>query len=104
MTVSEHRRQIKRKLKILKCSEFGSNVSKKCRHYGISRETYYKWKRTLQEHGEEALKNSKPCPENHKLRTPKPIKEKILESFARQGDQVRMSPPQLDLEAETPAR
>jgi len=78
MTVSEHRRQIKRKLKILKCSEFGSNVSKKCRHYGISRETYYKWKRTLQEHGEEALKNSKPCLENHKLRTPKPIEEKIL--------------------------
>ncbi len=78
MTLLEHRQQIKRKLKILKCSKFGSNVSKKCRHYGISRETYYQWKRTLEKHGEEALKNSKPCPENHKLRTPKPIEEKIL--------------------------
>jgi transposase InsO family protein len=78
MTLADHRRQIQRKLKILKCDRFGTNVSKKCRHYGISRETYYKWKRTFEAHGEQALVNSKPCPENHKLRTPKPIEEKIL--------------------------
>jgi transposase-like protein len=78
MNLSEHRRQVSRKLKILKCEKFGTNVSKKCRHYGICRETYYSWKRSLDEHGEDSLINSKPCPENHKLRTPKPIEEKIL--------------------------
>ena len=78
MTLSDHQRQIKRKLKILKCQRFGQNVSKRCRHYGISRETFYKWKRTLDAHGVAALRNSKPCPENHKLRTPKATEEKLL--------------------------
>jgi transposase InsO family protein len=78
MNLVDHQRQIKRKLRILKCERFGNNISKKCRHYGISRETFYKWKRSLEAHGEQALKNSKPCPENHKLRTPKETEEKIL--------------------------
>ena len=44
----------------------------------ISRETFYKWKRTLAEKGETGLINSKPCPENPKLRTPTHIEEKVL--------------------------
>ena len=78
MNLAEHKRQVQRKLKILGCDKFGTNVSKKCRHYGICRETYYQWKRVLDAKGEDGLRNSKPCPENHKLRTPKPIEEKIL--------------------------
>jgi transposase len=49
-----------------------------CRHFGISRETYYQWKRAYAAHGEKGLINSKPCPKNPKLRTPLPIEEKIL--------------------------
>lgn len=78
MTLAEHQRQIKRKLKILKCERFGTNISKKCRHYGLSRETFYKWRRTYDQLGEKGLINSKPCPENHKLRTPKETEDKIL--------------------------
>jgi transposase-like protein len=54
------------------------NVSKACRYFGISREAYYQWKRAYERHGEEALVNSKPCPENPKLRTPPEIEKKLL--------------------------
>jgi transposase InsO family protein len=54
------------------------NVSKTCRYFGISRETYYKWKRDYEAKGEEALINSKPCPQNPKIRIAPEIEEKIL--------------------------
>ena len=54
------------------------NVSLTCRHFGISRETYYKWKRDYEEKGEGALVNSKPCPQNPKIRVAADIEEKIL--------------------------
>lgn len=63
-----------------------------CRHFDLSRETYYQWKRSYAAHGEKGLINSKPCPENPKLRAPAPIEEKIL-YFQRtyHFDQVRIS-------------
>jgi transposase InsO family protein len=54
------------------------NISKACRYFGISRQAFYKWKKAYAEHGEEGLINSKPCPENPKLRTPPEIEEKVL--------------------------
>lgn len=42
------------------------------------RETYYKWKRDYKAKGESALINSKPCPQNPKLRIAADIEEKIL--------------------------
>lgn len=71
-------RDIKRKLRVLEHAASSGNVSKTCRYYGISRETFYKWKRTLAVEGEAGLINSKPCPENPKLRTPAHIEEKVL--------------------------
>jgi len=69
---------IRRKLKVLKYAQEIGNVSKACRYYGVSRETYYQWKRAYQKRGQEGLINEKPCPENRKLRTPLPIEELIL--------------------------
>ena len=69
---------IRRKRRVLTHAEQSGNVSKTCRYFGISRETFYQWKRAFKEKGEEGLINSKPCPENPKLRTPKHIEEKIL--------------------------
>jgi len=66
MTV-QAKRDILRKLKVLKYVEERGNVSKACRYFGISRESYYKWKKRYKEQGEEGLINSKPCPENHAL-------------------------------------
>jgi transposase len=69
---------ISRKLRILNHAKEINNIAKTCRYFGICRETFYKWKRIYDVDGEVALINSKPCPENHKLRIPKEIEEKIL--------------------------
>ena len=76
MTQAE--RDINRKLRILDYAKGNSNVAKTCRHFGISREIFYRWKRAYESFGEEALINSKPCPQNIKLRTPKEIEEKVI--------------------------
>jgi len=69
---------IRRKRNVLAYAAEVGNVSKACRHYGISRETFYRWKRAYEADGESALINKKPCPENPKIRVKKPIEEKIL--------------------------
>ncbi len=69
---------ITRKLKVLNHAKEIGNIAKTCRYFGICRETFYTWKRAYEEHGEAALVNNKPCPENHKLRLPKEIEEKII--------------------------
>lgn len=73
-------RDISHKLKVFEHAASSGNVAFTCRHFGISRETYYQWKRAFLVHGEQGLSNSKPCPENPKLRTPAPIEEKIIYS------------------------
>jgi transposase InsO family protein len=77
MSLKEHA-DIRRKLKILAHVKESKNVSKSCRYFGISRETFYKWKRDYQTKGKSALINSKPCPQNPKLRIDPEIEEKIL--------------------------
>ena len=37
--------EIKNKLKVFEYARTVGNISKACRYYGISRETYYKWYR-----------------------------------------------------------
>ncbi len=71
-------RDISRKLKVFEHAVTSGNVAFTCRHFGISRDTFYQWKRAYAARGEKGLINSKPCPENPKLRTPLPIEEKIL--------------------------
>jgi len=76
--MTKAQRDIKRKLRVLNYAKDIGNVSKACRYFGISRETFYLWKRAYEQCGEKALINGKPCPENPKLRTPPQIEEKIL--------------------------
>ena len=68
---------IRRKLRVLNYGKQIGNISETCRYFGISRETYYKLKPDYEQKGETALINSKPCPQNPKLRIPADIKEKI---------------------------
>lgn len=67
-----------RKLKVLHHARATGNITKTCRYFGISRETFYQWKRNYEQKGEQGLINSKPCPENPKLRTSPEIEEKII--------------------------
>lgn len=71
-------RDISKKLKVLNYASQIGNVAKTCRYFGICRQTFYTWKKSYEEHGEKGLIDSRPCPENHKLRTPKFIEDKIL--------------------------
>jgi transposase InsO family protein len=72
------RRDVVRKLKVLEHAKTSRNVSFTCRHFGISRETFYQWRRIYMERGEKGLVNSKPCPANPRLRLPAHVEEKIL--------------------------
>lgn len=76
--MTQAQRDIRRKLRVLEHAEQTSNVSKTCRYFGISRDTFYRWKKNYQERGEGGLVNSKPCPKNLSLRTPPEIEEKII--------------------------
>jgi transposase-like protein len=66
--MTQGQRDINRKLRILRHGEETGNIAKTCRYFGISREIFYQWKRTYAEKGESGLINSKPCPENPKLK------------------------------------
>lgn len=76
--MTQAQRDIQKKLRILEHAAQTKNVSKTCRYFGISRCTFYEWKRNLKERGEAGLINGKPCPQNIPLRTPPHIEEQIL--------------------------
>lgn len=76
MTKAQH--DINRKLRVLNYAVQINNISKTCRYFGIGRQTFYGWKKTYAEKGEQGLVNSKPCPQNPALRTHPEIEEKIL--------------------------
>ena len=61
-------REITHKLKVFAHTEQIGNVAFTCRYFGISRDTFYRWRKSYQSKGEFGLVNSKPCPENPKLR------------------------------------
>ena len=73
---AEH--DIARKLKVLNHAKEHGNISKTCRYFEICRETFYTWRRAYELGGNDALINNKPCPENHKLRVPRLIEDKIV--------------------------
>jgi len=75
---SKAKHDIRRKLKILNLAKENGNIRKTCRYYGISKTIFYQWKQNYERNGENGLINKKPCPENLKLRTPKPIENKII--------------------------
>jgi len=49
-------------LRVLNRGKQTGNISKSCRYFGISRETFYKWKGAHENEGVKGLINSKPCP------------------------------------------
>lgn len=71
-------REINPKLRIFEHASKNKNISFTCRYFGISRDTFYRWKKNYKNKGEPGLINSKPCPENPKLRIPLPTEEKIF--------------------------
>ena len=56
MNKTTQQRQVKWRVSIIRhASEVTRNVAKTCRHFGISRQTFYKWIRRYKAHGETGL-------------------------------------------------
>lgn len=79
MTKTEQTRLTSWRLKILQRAEEDSrNVARTCRHFGISRKTFYKWKRRFGEHGDAGLCDRPRRPHRSPHATPKEVVSKIL--------------------------
>ena len=55
-------RDISLKFRVLTYAKKIKSVSKACRYFGISRTTFYEWKRAYEEKGEPGLINRSPGP------------------------------------------
>jgi len=67
--MTDAQRDIRRKLIVFDHAKDTKNISPTCRYFGISHDTFYRWKKALAERGEEWAINNKPCPCNIVLRT-----------------------------------
>jgi transposase InsO family protein len=55
MTNSEQRRLTNWRLKVLQAATHAGNVARTCRHFGLSRKTFYKWRQRYHQHGDIGL-------------------------------------------------
>ncbi|GEM_PF-2333151 len=58
------KRDISRKLRILEHAKTTGNIAKTCRYFGVSRDSFYTWRKAYNKSGETGLINNKPCPDN----------------------------------------
>jgi transposase-like protein len=66
------KREIQRKLRILRYAEEIDHVAKTCRYFGIGRASFYRWRKAYAERGEAGLINAPPIPKWHANRTSSP--------------------------------
>src|SRR5262245_52901386 len=79
MTNAERTRLVTWRFKILQHSATAPrNVARSCRYFGISRKTYYKWKRRYDEHREAGLCDRPRAPHQSPRSTPREVVSKIL--------------------------
>jgi hypothetical protein len=65
MNSQTYERQIRHRLTVLRhAEEISFNVASTCRHYGISRPTFYKWERRFKAEGPEGLRERSRAPKN----------------------------------------
>jgi transposase len=84
MTKTEQNRVLAWRLKVL--GEAGAaprNVAQACRHFGLSRKSFYKWKARYEAHGEAGLCDQPRTPHHSPRATPREVVSKIL--YLRQG-------------------
>src|SRR5262245_34508880 len=79
MTKAEQTRLMAWRFKVLqRAAEASRNVARTCRHFGISRKTFYKWKRRHDEHGAGGLCDRPRTPHRLPRATPPEVVSKIL--------------------------
>jgi transposase len=79
MTKDEQARLVRLRSKLMQAAAASSRgVSQACRHFGISRKTFYKWKKRYDEHGDAGLCDQARTPRNMSNATPSEVVSKIL--------------------------
>ena len=79
MTKAEQARVVAWRLKILRYSQGEPRqVARTCRHFGISRNVFYRWKRRFEAHGEAGLADRSRAPLRSPRATPDAVVSKIL--------------------------
>jgi transposase len=79
MSNADQRRLTAWRFKVLRqAEERARNVAWTCRHFGISRKTFYKWKRRFAEHGDAGLCDRARTPHRSPRATPPDIVSKLL--------------------------
>ena len=68
--MSKDKREIQRKLRVLRYAEEIGHVAKTCRYFGIGRASFYRWRKAYSERGEAGLINAPPIPKWHANRAP----------------------------------
>jgi transposase-like protein len=79
MTKQEQTRLVRLRSKLLQLAQESSRgVTSACRHFGISRKTFYKWKKRYDEHGDAGLGDRSRTPLRSPNATPPEVVSKIL--------------------------
>jgi transposase InsO family protein len=79
MTKSEQMRVVAWRLKVLRQAENGARaVARTCRHFGLSRQAFYKWKRRFAAYGEAGLADRSRTPRRSPRATSREVVSKIL--------------------------
>ena len=79
MTKTERTRRMAWRVKVLRqAGEQSRHVARTCRHFGISRQAYYRWKRRYEAHGEAGLADRSSRPTRSPHATPPEVVSKVL--------------------------
>jgi transposase-like protein len=79
MTKNEQNRVVAWRLKIIRqASELPRGVAQTCRHFGLSRKTFYKWRARYKSHGDADLCDQPRAPLHFPRATPRNVVSKIL--------------------------
>ena len=65
MTKTEQRRVTTWRSQMMQHAAASGNVARTCRRFGISRKTFYKWRRRFAEHGDAGLCDRPTTPRRH---------------------------------------
>lgn len=79
MNVDAATKVAQQKMKVLELAEVLGNVTEACRQHGISRTSFYEYKRRFDEHGLEGLKDLPPIVKNHPFTTSAEHEARVVE-------------------------